>query len=92
MDQPVFLLSTIAEEAGSHCIHWLTAIAALVGVWLNIRRCVVCFYIWAVTNAMWMYIDVVHGIYAQGVLQGIYFGLSLYGIVQWTKRPVDALS
>ena len=92
MDLPALLLSTSAEGAGAHCIHWLVAIAALVGVWLNIKRHVACFYLWAGTNAMWTYTDLVHGIHAQAALQAVFFFLSLYGIVQWTKRPADALS
>ena len=50
-------------------IHWATAVAALVGVYLNIKLCVACFYIWAVTNAIWVVIDVQHGIHAQAALQ-----------------------
>ena len=55
---------------------WLTAIAALVGVVLNIQRHVACFWVWSVTNAVWVYADVIHGIYAQAALQAVYFGLS----------------
>ena len=38
-------------------IYWLVSIAALVGVVLNIRKHVACFYVWAVTNAAWAWID-----------------------------------
>ena len=46
-------------------VYWLTAVAALVGVWLNIHRRVECFWIWTATNAVWVYADLRHGIYAQ---------------------------
>ena len=66
---------------------WLTAIAALVGVVLNIRKHVACFWIWSMTNAVWVYADMVHGIYSQAALQAAYLGLAVYGIYAWTRNP-----
>ncbi len=67
-------------------IYWITAIAALAGVWLNIHGCRMCFFIWAATNATWAVVDYLHGIYAQAALQAIYFVLSIYGIWKWSAR------
>ena len=74
-----------------HVVYTLTAIAALVGVVLNVHKHVACFYIWAVTNAVWMVVDIQHGIYAQGALQAVYFGLSVYGIWKWSSVSQNAL-
>ena len=68
-------------------LYWLIAVAALVGVWLNIRKHVACFWIWALTNATWTVVDYQHGIYPQAVLQAVYFVLSVYGIWQWSHAP-----
>ena len=65
-------------------LYWLTAVAALIGVWLNIRKHVASFWIWAFTNATWACVDYQHGIYPQAALQAVYFMLSLYGIWKWT--------
>ena len=70
-------------------LHWITAVAALVGVWLNIKKHVACFWIWTGTNAAWAYVDLVHGIYAQSVLHVIYVALAVYGITQWRERSSD---
>jgi nicotinamide riboside transporter PnuC len=67
-------------------LYWVTSLAALVGVWLNIRQHVACFWIWLVTNSIWAVADFRHGIYAQGTLQAIYALLSVYGIVKWSRR------
>ena len=69
-------------------VYWLTSAAALLGVWLNIKKHVASFCIWSFTNAIWTYADIVHGIYPQAVLQGIYFLLSLYGIRKWTSASL----
>jgi len=69
-------------------LYWLTSIAALVGVWLNIKKHVSCFYIWAVTNVIWTYADFSHGIYSQATLQAVYFMLAIYGIHKWKNRKL----
>ncbi len=72
-------------------LHWLTAGAALFGVWLNIHHRRACFAIWAVTNAIWAIVDFRHGLPAQGALQAVYFALSLYGLWRW-RTPVRRAS
>jgi hypothetical protein len=67
-------------------LYWLVSLAALVGVWLNIRKQVACFYLWSVTNAIWTYADWMHGLRAQAALQAAYFALSIWGIVRWRKE------
>jgi nicotinamide mononucleotide transporter len=66
--------------------YWLVSLAALVAVWLNIRRHVACFWIWAGTNAVWTHADWTHGLHAQATLQAVYFLLSLYGIHAWSRK------
>ena len=66
--------------------YWLVAIAALIAVWLNIRRHVACFWIWAGTNAVWTHADWTHGLHAQAALQAVYFVFSLYGIHAWSRE------
>jgi nicotinamide mononucleotide transporter len=70
-------------------LYWLTAVASLIGVWLNIHHHVACFWIWAVTNAVWAYADATHGLFAQATVQSAYLVLALYGIAKW-RRPVSA--
>lgn len=65
---------------------WLTSIAALIGVWLNIRRHVACFYIWTYTNSVWLFVDLAHEIYAQAALQLAYVFLSFVGIWEWSQN------
>ncbi len=67
-------------------IYWLTSITALVGVWLNIRKNVACFWIWSFTNAIWVYADIAHGLYAQAALMSVYFLLAIYGISRWREE------
>ena len=65
-------------------LYWSTAIAALFGVWLNIKKHPACFVIWTFTNGVWVYADFSHGINAQGALQAVYLVLAIYGLKKWT--------
>ena len=67
-------------------IYWTTSALALIGVLLNIKKDRFCFFIWAMTNAIWTLVDFKKEIYAQAALQAIYFCLSVYGFVCWTPK------
>ena len=71
-------------------VYWMASLVALVGVWLNIRKHVACFYIWACTNAVWVYADLSHDLVPQAALQLSYAGLSIYGICRWRKKGGQA--
>ena len=71
-------------------VYWITAAASLVGVWLNIRRHVACFWIWAATNATWVYADAAHGLVQQAVVQAVYFAMSIYGMLAWRPHGQEA--
>jgi nicotinamide riboside transporter PnuC len=64
----------------------LLCIASLCGVVLNIRKRHECFAVWAVTNACWAAVDVAHGVWAQAALQAVYFGLAIWGMVEWRRK------
>ncbi|MBI3844524.1 MAG: nicotinamide mononucleotide transporter [Planctomycetes bacterium] len=70
-------------------LFWLTAVASLTGVVLNIHGRRACFAIWAVTNAIWSIADWIHDLPAQSALQATYVALAIYGLARWkSKRPV----
>lgn len=68
-------------------LYWLTSIAAMIVVWLNVKRYPSCFLVWMCTNLIWAYADLVHGLHAQSALMLVYFGLSVWGFYSWTRRP-----
>lgn len=64
-------------------ITWIIAIAALVGVWLNIKKDRRSFMIWACTNGYWAIYDGYYGLYAQASLFAVYFVLAIVGLFKW---------
>ena len=73
-------------------LHWLTSAAALIAVWLNIRKCAWCFPIWIGTNATWAVVDWTHGLHAQAALMAVYVLLAIYGCWRWTKGEREGVS
>ncbi len=66
-------------------IGWAVTAASIAGVVLNIKLRRECFYIWACTNAFWAVVDFTEGIYSQATLQAVYFGLAIWGIIEWRR-------
>ena len=59
---------------------------ALIGVVLNIKKKVACFYIWFFTNLSWSVVDFYKGIPMQGFLFAVYTVLAVYGILEWRRK------
>jgi nicotinamide mononucleotide transporter len=68
----------------------ILTILAMIGVVLNIKKKIACFYIWFFTNASWAVVDFYKDIPAQGILFTIYTGLAVYGLIEWRKDKDDA--
>jgi len=65
---------------------FILTLLSLLGVILNIKKKRSCFFIWFFTNGSWAIYDYYIGAFWQGVLFTIYFGLAIYGIVEWRKK------
>ena len=68
-------------------MHWLLALASLLGVVLNIRKHRACFAIWTVTNVTWCVVDVQAGLPAQATLMIVYAFLAVWGLIAWRDPP-----
>jgi hypothetical protein len=64
---------------------WVVAGVALLGTWLNVQKDRRCFWLWLGTNSFWAGYDAWHELYAQAFLFGLYFLLSIRGLIQWRK-------
>lgn len=71
-------------------LYWVTSVASLVGVVLNIHGRRAAFAIWLCTNAIWAAADLHHGLPQQAALQTVYCGLSVYGLWRWRHPPRTA--
>ena len=64
---------------------WCNTIIAIIGTYLNAKQIRFGFVIWAVTNAAFVAYNFYTHSYAQVALFSVYFGLALFGWVNWGK-------
>jgi len=65
---------------------WFNTIFAIVGTFLNAKRIRFGFVIWMITNAVFVGYNLYLGSYQQSALFTVYFGLALFGWINWGKE------
>ncbi|MBN2479730.1 MAG: nicotinamide mononucleotide transporter [Parachlamydiales bacterium] len=69
---------------------WCNTILAIFGTILNAKRIRFGFVIWMITNAAFVVYNFHLKSYAQSTLFFVYFGLALYGWINWGKQDKKA--
>ncbi len=64
---------------------WLATSICIAGTIVNIWRCNLCFYFWAVGEVMWAVFDVQQGLYSRFALDGLGLALAIVGAI---KNPI----
>lgn len=64
---------------------WIATIIALAGTILNCKKIKWCFWLWTLTNVMWLIYDIKNGTYSRAVLDFVQLVLAIYGIKEWSK-------
>ncbi len=65
---------------------WLITAVCLTGTVLNVKKNVLCFYLWAVGNVAWLVYDLLTGLYSRAMLDLIQLGFALWGIWEWSRN------
>lgn len=65
---------------------WCNTIVAIMGTILNARQVRFGFIIWMITNAVFVGFNLYIKIYPIAALFFVYFGLALYGWINWGKK------
>jgi len=67
-------------------IGWIATVIAMVGVVLNARHNIICFYLWIGSNSYYTVVNVLSGSYSQAALFAFNLVLAVYGIHCWKKK------
>lgn len=62
---------------------WVMAIISIIGSILNIKKNVICFYIWFVIDLWSMILDFKSGFFGRAFLDMFQIGVCFWGIVSW---------
>ena len=66
-------------------ISWPLAILSTTGTIFNVKKKVVCFYIWAFGEIFWMILDYTNRQYGRMFLDFVHLGMAVWGIYDWSK-------
>jgi len=65
---------------------WFITVISLTGTILNVRKNILCFYLWAFGNIAWLTFDLWSGLFSRAVLDAVQLAFAIWGIVEWRKK------
>ena len=65
---------------------WLFTAISLTGTFLNVRKNILCFYLWAVGNIAWLAFDIASGLFSRAVLDVVHLAFAIWGIYAWRRE------
>ncbi len=65
---------------------WVFTAISLAGTALNVRKNILCFYLWAIGNIAWLVFDIVSGLYSRAVLDIVHLAFAIWGIFAWREK------
>ena len=66
-------------------ITWILTAISLIGTVFNIKKKIICFYIWAIGDILWFIFDFTGGTYGRSTLDLVQIVLAICGIYSWSK-------
>lgn len=67
-------------------ITWILAILSLSGNIFNVKKSVICFYIWAIGELCWLFLDIHNGVLGRAFLDLTQLIFALWGIYEWQVK------
>jgi nicotinamide riboside transporter PnuC len=65
---------------------WILAALSITGTIFNVKKMVVCFYLWAIGEIFWIILDFTNHQYGRVFLDSVHFIMALWGIYDWQIR------
>lgn len=69
-----------------HLFTWTVTAVCLTGTILNVKKNIICFYLWSAGNVAWLTFDLWSGVYSRAVLDAVQLGFAVWGIYEWRKK------
>jgi nicotinamide riboside transporter PnuC len=65
---------------------WILAALSIAGTVFNVKKSVICFYLWAIGEIFWTIFDIRNGAYGRAFLDVVHFGFAIWGIFEWSEK------
>jgi nicotinamide riboside transporter PnuC len=66
-------------------LSWVLVFLSLAGNIFVVKKNVIGQWLWAISNVGWVCYDLYIGANSQAFLFAVYFGLCVWGIIEWSK-------
>jgi nicotinamide riboside transporter PnuC len=67
-------------------VSWLLALFSIMGTVFNIKKKILCFYLWAIGEIFWIALDLHNSQYGRVFLDVVHLGMAVWGIYSWRKE------
>ena len=67
---------------------WAALVLSGIGIYLNARQRISCWYFWLVADLIWAVIELVKGRYPEAAAFLVFFISCFYGLHQWRKNDI----
>ncbi len=67
-------------------ISWPLALLSITGTVFNIKKKILCFYLWGIGEFFWIALDLSNGQYGRVFLDVVHLGMAVWGIYSWGKE------
>ena len=65
---------------------WAITAVSLTGTVLNVRKNILCFYLWGIGNIAWLAFDLWSGLFSRAVLDAVQLAFAICGVIAWSKK------
>lgn len=65
---------------------WAVTVISLIGTILNIKKNNLCFYIWLITDIVWLLFDFHTGVYSRALLDLVQVCFAAWGAYEWSIK------
>lgn len=65
---------------------WILTLMCLVGTILNVKKNIICFYLWSIANIGWLIFDIISGLYSRALLDFVQLCFAIWGIIEWRNK------
>ena len=70
-------------------ITWPLAMLSITGTIFNVKKKVVCFYLWMIGEFFWIAIDFSNRQHGRMFLDFVHLGMAIWGIYDWSKNDKE---
>lgn len=67
-------------------IAWVATFLSFIGIILNAKKKISCWYIWCAANLVWILYSILTNQIQQIILWIVFTGFNIYGLFQWKKN------